>query len=403
LPNVRRELEANEAAQRKRSERPPPSQRLSDTALIDDGAAGMYCPNCKEVTSRLDDGTCARCQSLVIGRTIAWGEPGVGSHRDERSDSVLNAASSMPPARESRLERFEDAPRGDPLIGLIIADRYRIVAPLGRGGMGVVYKVEHTRIGKLLAMKLLTGELSQNPEVVRRFKQEALTVSKLSSANTVQVFDFGASEGLTYLVMELVTGEDLGRLLRSVGHLTAIQLGRIVIQVCNALAEAHNKNIVHRDIKPENIMITRARDDSDLAKVLDFGLAKLREGSELNEMTSQGAIVGTPYFMSPEQVKGEDVDPRGDIYSLGAVMYRALTGEYAISGPTPMALFAKHLTEMPIAPHLRTPHLGISAGMSEIIMRERGFSASKTCRPRWSPSSLNSVRAALRHCSIRRR
>jgi serine/threonine-protein kinase len=116
-------------------------------------------------------------------------------------------------------------------------------------------------------------------------------------------------------------------------------------------------------------MITRGRDDTDFAKVLDFGLAKLREGSELNELTSQGAIVGTPYYMSPEQVKGDDVDPRSDVYSLGAVMYRALTGHYAFNGPTPMAVFAKHLTEDPVPPSTRAPELAIPRGLSEIVMR----------------------------------
>jgi eukaryotic-like serine/threonine-protein kinase len=121
---------------------------------------------------------------------------------------------------------------------VVVAERYRIREGLGRGGMGIVYKVEHVRIGKLLAMKLLTGELSRNPEVVRRFKHEALTSSKLSSPNTVQVFDFGASEGLTYLVMELVAGEDLGRILRSTGPMPFSRLGKIIVQVCTSLIEA---------------------------------------------------------------------------------------------------------------------------------------------------------------------
>ncbi|NUO47697.1 MAG: serine/threonine protein kinase, partial [Polyangiaceae bacterium] len=231
------------------------------------------------------------------------------------------------------------------------------------------YKVEHVRIGKLLAMKLLAGELSRNQEVVRRFKTEALTASKLSSPNTVQVFDFGVSEhqGLTYLVMELVTGDDLGRVLKLENALPATRVGRIVVQVANSLAEAHQHGIVHRDVKPENVMILPARDGTDLAKVLDFGLAKLREGSELSELTSQGAIVGTPYFMSPEQVRGEAVDPRSDIYSLGALMYRALTGLHPFSGPSPMSVFAKHLTEQAVPPHQINP--AVPLGMSEIVMR----------------------------------
>jgi serine/threonine-protein kinase len=261
------------------------------------------------------------------------------------------------------------SPVADPLIGVVVAERYRIVEPIGRGGMGIVYKVEHVRIGKLLAMKLLTGELSRNREVVRRFKQEALTVSKLSSPNTVQVFDFGASEGLTYLVMELVSGEDLARVLRTTGPMPFARLGKVVIQVCSSLSEAHQQGIVHRDVKPENVMLVRGRDGADVAKVLDFGLAKLREGADLNDVTSQGAIVGTPYFMAPEQIRGEPVDPRSDIYALGALMYRALTGHYPFNGPTPMAVFTKHLSEPPVPPVVRSPEIEIPLGVNAIVLK----------------------------------
>ena len=291
--------------------------------------------------------------------------PALGTH----TLGYSGHGSARPSMYPERREGAAPLSRVDPLIGMVIADRYRIVEPLGRGGMGIVYKVEHVRIGKLLAMKLLAGELSMNPEVVKRFKHEALTVSKLSSAHTVQVFDYGASDGLTYLVMELVAGEDLGKLLRARDTIHPTKLCEIVVQVCDSLAEAHIKGIVHRDIKPENLMITRGRDDNDFAKVLDFGLAKLREGSELNELTSQGAIVGTPYFMSPEQVRGDDVDARSDVYSLGAVMYRALCGDYVFNGTTPMVVFAKHLTEPVVPPHERNPELEIPLGMSRIVTR----------------------------------
>ncbi|HVY48539.1 MAG TPA: serine/threonine-protein kinase [Minicystis sp.] len=290
------------------------------------------------------------------------------------SVDVASSSDEEPPPSRRAMASSDDLgqaqPIADPLIGVIVAERYRILEAIGRGGMGIVYKVEHTRIAKLLAMKLLTGELSRNPDVVRRFKQEALTVSRLSSPNTVQVFDFGQSEGLTYLVMELVAGEDLGRALRANGPMPFSRLGKIVVQVCSSLAEAHQKGIVHRDIKPENIMLMRAaRDGTDVAKVLDFGLAKLREGSELNDVTSQGAIVGTPYFMAPEQVRGEAVDARTDIYALGAVMYRGLTGAYPFTGTTPMAVFTKHLTEDAVPPHERAPELGIPPAVSRIVLK----------------------------------
>jgi serine/threonine-protein kinase len=257
----------------------------------------------------------------------------------------------------------------DPLIGMVVADRYRILELLGRGGMGSVYKVEHTRIGKLLAMKLLAGALSQSPEAVRRFKREALTVSKLESPNTVQVFDYGVADGLTYLVMELVHGQNLARALRTGGPLPFSRVGRIIVQVCSSLAEAHRKGIVHRDVKPENVMLIEGEGGADVAKVLDFGLAKLREAEALNEVTCQGMIVGTPNYMAPEQIRGEVVDARADIYSVGALMYRLLTGHAPFRAETPMAVLSKHLHERPIPPAERAPHLGIPPGVSRLVMR----------------------------------
>ncbi len=274
----------------------------------------------------------------------------------------------------------------DPLIGRVIADRYRIVGHLGRGGMGVVYKVEHLRIGKLMAMKLLTGELSRNREVVRRFKREALAASRLTSVNTVQVWDFGHSDGLTYLVMELVAGEDLGKVLKREGPLPFPRIAQIAVQVCNSMREAHQRGIVHRDIKPENILVlhpsgsadaednrarAEARQLTDLVKVLDFGLAKLHddERPHTNDVTTTGAIVGTPFYMSPEQIRGEVVDGRADIYALGAVMYRALCGVPPFIGATPMAVITQHLTEPLIPPHERRPDLKISREVSDIIVK----------------------------------
>ena len=270
---------------------------------------------------------------------------------------------------EGRLAARPAAPVADPLLGMIVADRYRIVEAVGRGGMGVVYKVQHTRIGKLLAMKVLTGEMSQNPEVVRRFKREALAVSKLESPNTVQVFDFGVSEGLTYLVMELVSGESLGSAVRADGPMPFLRLGRIVTQVCSSLAEAHRKGIVHRDIKPENIMLVPTADGADLVKVLDFGLAKLREVEGAEDVTCRGVILGTPSYMAPEQIQGHEVDARTDVYSVGALMYRLATGHPPFRAGSPLALLDKHLHEKPIPPADRCPELAIPLGLSRLVMR----------------------------------
>ncbi len=285
--------------------------------------------------------------------------------------------SDRPPPSRSHLHLSTTAGDGaaqpmapDPLIGMVVAERYRILDLLGRGGMGVVYRVEHVRIGKLLAMKLLAGELSRNAEAVRRFKHEAQTASKLSSPNTVQVFDFGAADGLTYLVMELVSGEDLGTILRSEEALEPRRLCRIVLQIANSLAEAHQHGIVHRDVKPENVMLVRGKEGQEVVKVFDFGLAKLRQaaGADGPAMTTPGLIMGTPYFMAPEQVRGEQVDARADIYALGAVMYRALTGRYPFDGPSPISVCAKHLTEDAVHPVQVAPELAIPQDLGDLVM-----------------------------------
>jgi len=321
----------------------------------------------RESESSPSTATCTRCGEVNdpdVIRCAGCGDP-------------MSVAAAAPVHRGGPVQAFGrgdaevelSAPFADPLIGVVVAERYRILELLGRGGMGIVYKVEHIRIGKLLAMKLLTGELSQSAEVVRRFKLEALTASKLSSPNTVQVFDFGVSDGLSYLVMELLGGDDLSRILRAEGAMPFKRLGPIVVQICNSLAEAHENGIVHRDVKPENVILLRTREGADIAKVLDFGLAKIRESSELNDTTSHGAIVGTPYYMAPEQVRGDPVDPRTDVYALGALMYRAITGSVPFNGMTPMAVLTKHLVEAPVPPVERAPDLGIAMGVSAVVMR----------------------------------
>jgi serine/threonine-protein kinase len=258
--------------------------------------------------------------------------------------------------------------RADPLLGLVVADRYRVLELIGRGGMGVVYKAEHSRIGKILALKLLTGELTRHSDQVGRFKREALMASRLSHPNTVQVFDFGDADGLAYLAMEYVKGENLGAMVDRLGPLGAERTARIVIQICSSLAEAHEKGIVHRDLKPENIMVVKTQAGEDLAKVLDFGLAKLRESSELSEVTLNGAIVGTPYYMAPEQIRGEAVGPPADVYALGALLYSCLTGTVVFDAQTPMGVLTRHLVEEPQPPSARAPEAGLSKGFDHIVL-----------------------------------
>jgi serine/threonine-protein kinase len=257
----------------------------------------------------------------------------------------------------------------DPMIGRIIDGRYRIVSRLGQGGMGAVYRVEHLAMGKQAAMKVLHPALTTDPEVGKRFRREAAAVSRLSHPNTVQVFDFNAAGSFMYLVMELVKGEDLGQILRRDGPLPFARAKPILMQVCDALTEAHEAGVIHRDLKPENILISRTRDGRDLVKVLDFGLAKLRDNEELNQVTARGSLVGTPFYMSPEQIRGEALDARSDVYSLGALLYRLITGEHPYSGTTPVAVLTQHLTEELRPPSLRRPELRLLPAVDDVIAR----------------------------------
>ncbi len=264
---------------------------------------------------------------------------------------------------------FRPSPDEDLLIGRTIDKRYRILDLLGSGGMGAVYRVEHVQMGKLMAMKVLQGDISREIDMTRRFRREAETVSRLTHINTVNVFDFGSEGELMYLVMEYIEGRDLADYLEEEGPVPFVDAAKMMIQVCSSLMEAHSKGIVHRDLKPENIFLTQLAEQTDFIKVLDFGLAKLRDMQDRTRITAQGSIVGTPFYMAPEHCRGEAVDHRSDIYALGAVLYKLLTGDPPFSGKTPMSIITRHLTEEPQAPSVRAPQLGIPAQADRIVLK----------------------------------
>ena len=275
---------------------------------------------------------------------------------------------SSPP--ESKFCGTCGAPLGSslPKPGDIIAERYRVVAPIGRGAMGTVYRVEHTQISKVMAIKLLHRELQEQPENVARFHREAESASRLNHPNTVHVFDFGRTKsGSLYLVMEHVDGDDLSKVLANEGAMPFGRVAYLCAQVAGSVADAHAAGIVHRDLKPENIVIARGR-DGETAKVLDFGLAKLFEGNVETQVTSSGTIVGTPHYMSPEQIHGQELDGRSDIYAIGAIMYECVAGHPPFEAPHPVGVLSKHLSERALPPSARSP-LSVPAEADEIIMR----------------------------------
>ncbi|HEY7514827.1 MAG TPA: serine/threonine-protein kinase, partial [Vicinamibacteria bacterium] len=231
---------------------------------------------------------------------------------------------------------------------------YEVVAPLGAGGMGEVYRARDTRLKREVAVKVLPETYSQDPERLRRFEQEALAASALNHPNLLTIHDFGTEGGSPYVVSELLEGQTLRERLSSgaVDEATAIDYG---VQIANGMASAHEKGIVHRDVKPENIFVTR----DGIVKILDFGLAKLthpeRSGGEPAEaptftaLTEPGVVMGTIGYMSPEQVKGLPADPRSDLFSVGAVLYEMLSGRRAFSGATHAETMSAILRDEPAA------------------------------------------------------
>ena len=254
----------------------------------------------------------------------------------------------------------------DPYVGQEILGQFRIMEKLGQGGMGSVYKAEQPSMDRMVAVKILHPRLASRPDLVTRFKREARAMSRLTHPNTVRVYLYGEMEmgGALYIVMEFLDGPDLMRALRREGPLDVKRASRVMVQVCGALEEAHNAAIVHRDLKPENIVLTMQGGIQDFPKVLDFGLAKIRDMPQHRVggpiLTQQGMVFGTPEFMSPEQAQGLELDRRTDIYSLGIIFYEMISGKLPFKVQNPMDFIGHHIKTPPIPIHERTPerHFG---------------------------------------------
>ncbi len=259
---------------------------------------------------------------------------------------------------------------GSGYVGQLIDGRYRVKQLIGRGGMGSVFEVEHIHMQKRLAMKLLHEDMVGRKQLISRFTREARAVSRLSNDHTVRVYDFGRHKALFFLVMEFLDGEDLEVILSREGALDWPRSLRILDQVCESLAEAHSAGIIHRDLKPENIMILDQGPETDRVKVLDFGLAKITENAnDVFTVHSARDLFGTPFYMSPEQIRSEEIDPRADIYSLGCLLYRTLTNRHVFDAPYAFDVLRQHLTARVPAASETARHKQIPARIDRIIWR----------------------------------
>jgi eukaryotic-like serine/threonine-protein kinase len=297
-------------------------------------ARAMECPVCATENSS-NASRCGKCHTPLPGidspetlndTTKAWSEP------------ISPQKAKVTAAREN----FEP--------GTVLADRYEIIALLGQGGMGAVYKAHDRELDRVVAVKFIRPELAKNPEVLRRFKQELILARQVTHKNVIRIFDLGQADGFKFITMDFVEGQDLRALLLEKGKLAPEQAARVMLQICRALEAAHVEGVIHRDLKPQNIML----DGSGRVYVMDFGIAR---SAYLPGMTQTGALIGTPEYMSPEQGRGEKLTERSDIFSLGIIFYELLTGKSPYYSDTPLATLWKRMQEKATPPVVVDPTL----------------------------------------------
>ena len=287
----------------------------------------------------------------------------------------------------------DEGDRGDPtLIGRTVSGKYKIEKFLGGGAMGAVYKARFAALEKNVAVKVMHRSIAVDPNFVGRFHREAKAASRLDHPNSMRVIDFGEEpDGLLYIAMEYVEGRDLYRVIHEDWPISNSDIGDILMQALAAIAVAHEMGVIHRDLKPENLMMLRAKNDDErdayVVKVCDFGIAKITEKDDEpktegmpgapagggQKLTTQGLVVGTPEYMSPEQARGEKLDARSDIYSIGVILYQLLTGRTPFTADTPLAVVLKHITEAPAAPsvHYAGVHKGLEAIALKALAKDR--------------------------------
>ena len=275
------------------------------------------------------------------------------------------ATSATEPASNPNLG---EAPQ---MIGREIAGRYRILSKLGEGGMGAVYKAEQMSLKRTVAVKLLRPEVASSAMLLRRFNAEAEAVAKLSHPNTVNIYDFGQdSDGTVFIAMELIEGSSLRSVIHRDAPLPLRRALTIASQVASSLSDAHARSIIHRDLKPDNVMLQERGKQRDVVRVLDFGIAKLRDENRQSQlaMTQAGDMLGTPQYMAPEQIRAEHIDGRTDVYALGCMIYEMVTARLPFEAPTVMALLSKHLLESVIPPTRRRADLYIPPALDALVL-----------------------------------
>jgi serine/threonine protein kinase len=283
-------------------------------------------------------------------------------HHENPDDTLFcgKCGAQLPSPEDIEVTETIESPKEELTTGSTFAGRYQIIEELGKGGMGKIYKVHDTKIKEKIALKLIKPEIAKDKKTLERFRNELKFARKIRHKNICQMFDLGEDRGTHFITMEFVEGQDLKKLIRQSGQLAIGTTIKIAKQVCDGLAEAHTSGVVHRDLKPSNIMI----DDDGNARIMDFGIARSLEAKGI---TGAGVMIGTPEYMSPEQVEGKDVDQRSDVYSLGIILYEMTTGRVPFEGDTPFTIGMKHKGEMPQNP--KELNTQIPEDLSRVVLR----------------------------------
>lgn len=311
---------------------------------------------------------CQSCHNLLEDDAQFCGTCGLPASRHPS-----DAATQIDDQRQTNANeaRPTNAPKQDPRAGLVLDSKYKLIESLGQGGMGSVFRAQRLHIGDEVAVKLLHQDLVREQHALERFRREARTAAMIRHPNVVSIHDFNDGTGESseaYIVMELVRGMSLGNLLRREGAMSPERAVRLMQEICAGVGVAHRQGLLHRDLKPDNVIIVPPshEGDEETAKVVDFGLAKVRDVAAQTALTQTGAVIGTLYYMSPEQCSGEELDARADVYSLGAMLYEMLTGGPPFRSNSFAGLISKHLHEPP--PHF-VPSLGVPAAIEAACLR----------------------------------
>jgi serine/threonine-protein kinase len=328
----------------------------------------MKCPACG--SPHADDAKfCTRCGTRLGAVT----PPPASS----ASAAAAAARTSLPPPRNTAARVVTSSASNKAvvshasMVGHVIEGRYRIVRKLGEGGMSFVYLGHDVSSDVRYAIKILSPALSQDTNAMARLRREAALGMRLAHPNVCHIVRLGETEdGLVYVVMPYVDGEILADRTHRLGHIPLAETVRWVTEIANGLQVAHDLKIVHRDLKPENIMVCKSADGVDYAVVMDFGLAKEKKaGNELAKLTATGIILGTPEFMSPEQLRGKPLDARTDIYSLALMTYEMLTGKLPFEGRTQQEMMIARLRAEPTPIRQKRPDLNFPEGVEKVLLK----------------------------------